>query len=213
MKINKRLQKTKEEWVLLTQKYGRNKIVKAVAVLVLILALAYAAKSLLFAAFVNGRPISRISLIKALEAQGGQSVLDNLVDKELIYQQAKRQKINVTQAEIDEEIKSIEDLLKGQNLTLEQALEARGETRASLIEQIKLQKMVEGALSSKITITDEEVSKYFNDNKELFGEDPKLDDVSADIKDQLYQEKLSQEYSTWISDLRSNAKIIYLLEF
>ena len=44
----------------------------------------------------------------------------------------------------NEEISRIEDILTEQNLTLDAALEARGETKASLIEQIRLQKIIGG---------------------------------------------------------------------
>lgn len=195
------------------KKRVNTKKVKVLVVVILLLALGYFTRSLFFAAFVNGRPITRISLIKALEAQGGQSILDNLIEKELILQEGRRESISVGKEVIDSEISRIEELLKGQGLSLEEALQARGETMASLNEQIKIQKVVEAILSPKIAITDEEVNKYFEDNKDLFGSDAKLEDVTSDIKDQLFQEKLSQEYSKWISDLRSKAKVTYFLKF
>jgi foldase protein PrsA len=175
--------------------------------------LIYLVKSIFIAAFVNGRPISRIALIQELEKQGGQKVLDSLVEKSLILQEASKEGIKISKDDIDAEISRIEALLKDQNLSLEEALSMRGETRASLSEQIKLQKTVEALLAQKISVTDEEVRKYFDENVDLFGAEAKFEDVKTDAGDQLYQQKLNSEYSKWIEELRQKAKIIYLLNF
>ncbi|PIZ50124.1 hypothetical protein COY29_00400, partial [Candidatus Woesebacteria bacterium CG_4_10_14_0_2_um_filter_39_14] len=39
----------------------------------------YLLRSLIFAAWVNGRPVSRLSLTRALEKQGGKQVLEGLI--------------------------------------------------------------------------------------------------------------------------------------
>jgi len=175
--------------------------------------LIYLVKSLFLAAFVNGRPISRIALIQELEKQGGQKVLDSLVEKSLILQEANKEGVKISKADIDAEIARIEALLKEQNLSLDEALSMRGETKASLYEQIKLQKTVEALLAQKINVTDEEIKKYFDENIDLFGADAKYEEIKADAGDQLYQQKLNSEYSKWIEELRQKAKIIYLLNF
>lgn len=178
-----------------------------------ILLILFLGRSLVFAAFVNGLPVSRISVIKELEAQGGKSVLDNLIEKSLVFQEASKQGVKIGQEVVDAEIARIEDLLKGQGLTLDQALEARGETRESLIEQIRLQKTIEAILGAKVTITEEEMKKYFGDNKDLFAEGAKYEDVKEDIRAQLFQTKLSEQYAKWIEELRAKAKIIYFVKF
>lgn len=170
-------------------------------------------KSLLVAALVNGMPVSRLALIKELEVQGGQKVLDSLIEKSLIFQEARKQKVSVDKDTIDKEIARIEALLKDQNLTLDDALSMRGETRANLIEQIRLQKTVEAILGSKINITDEDIKAYFEKNKDLFEAKAKLEEVKDSVKEQLYQQKLSDEYSKWITELKSKANILYLLKF
>ena len=176
-------------------------------------ALGYLAKPLIFAASVNGRFITRIELIRELEKQGGADVLDNLITKALIFQEGKNRGIGVTEDEVNTEITRIEGVVSAQGTSLDEALMLQGQTRGDFLEQIKLQKTVEKLLAEKIVVTDEEVKKYYDENKQLFGEDSKFEDVSDKVKSQLMQEKLSSEYQSWIAELRKNAKLNYFVNF
>lgn len=171
----------------------------------------YFSRSLIFAAWVNGRPIYRYSLISELEKQGGKQVLDGLIEKALINSEAAKNKIKVEQSEIDSEIKKIEEMISGQGLTLDDALKFRNQTKKDLTRQIEIQKMVEKLLSSKIVITDAELKDYFNTNKSLFGQNPVFDKVKDQVKNQVLQQKLSEQYSTWITELKTKSKILYFI--
>ncbi|MEK7112755.1 MAG: hypothetical protein AAB875_05505 [Patescibacteria group bacterium] len=173
----------------------------------------FLARSVFLAAFVNGTPISRIKLIKELEKQGGKDVLSSLIERSLIFQEAKRLGVKVGGDVVETQIKSIEEIIKGQNLTLNDALAARGQNRADLVEQITIQKTVEAILGQKINISDEDISKYFEENKELLPKDSKLEDVKEDIRKQLFQQKLNEEYTKWIAELKGKAKILYFVNF
>ena len=173
----------------------------------------FLARSVFLAAFVNGTPISRIKLIKELEKQGGKDILNSLIERSLIFQEAKRLGVKVPGDVVENQIKSIEEIIKGQNLTLDDALAARGQNRADLVEQITIQKSVEAILGQKINISDEDISKYFEENKELLQKDAKLEDVREDIRKQLFQQKLNEEYTKWIAELKGKAKILYFVNF
>lgn len=187
------------------------KVVKSVLLPLAVIAILYLSRSLIFAAWVNGRPIFRLSLVKELERQGGKQVLDSLIDKSLIYREAKLNKIKIEKKELDSEIKKIEDLVSAQGLTLDDALKFNNQTRQNLVEQIKTQKLVEKLLSSKITISEAELKDYFTKNKSLFGQNPVFDKVKDQVYDQLFKQKLSEIYSSWIADLKAKAKILYFV--
>lgn len=193
------------------KKFFAKKSVIASLIVIFILALLYFARSLFFAAWVNGRPISRLSLTKELEKQGGQQVLDSLIERSLVYSEAQKSNIKVEQSEVDSEIKKIEEMISAQGLTLDEALQFRNQTRTDLIDQIKIQKLVEKLLASKIVITDKELKDYFDKNKSLFGQNPVFDKVKDQVKEQVFQQKLSEEYTTWITDLKTKAKILYFI--
>ena len=195
----------------------RSKVLKTRRGRIILITLAVAlllflGKSLFVAALVNGRPISRLALTSELERQGGQKVLDSLIEKSLIFQEGSRAGVKIDKEVVDQEISRIETLLKEQNLTIDEALSMRGETRKGLSEQIRLQKTVEALLAQKINISEEEAKAYFDNNKEIFGTNAKFEDVKSNVKDQLYQQKLNEQYSSWIAELKGKAKILYLLK-
>ena len=88
----------------------RNKKLVALAALIIlfIILLLYFFKGLFIAAIVNGEPITRLSVVKELEKQSGKATLDNLITKKLILQEAKKRNVQVTKADLDSEIKKIE---------------------------------------------------------------------------------------------------------
>jgi len=191
---------------------GSARFVRVALLLLIAALLGYFGRPLLFAASVNGQFITRYKLIRELEKQGGQQTLDNLVTKAIIFQEAKNKGVGVSQEEIDSELTRIEGIVSQQGSTLDQALALQGQTRQDLMEQIRLQKSVEKLLADKLVVTAEEVKTYWDENKELYGEDSQLEEVSQEIKDTLMQEKLTTSYQPWISELKSAAKINYFVE-
>jgi len=180
---------------------------------ILLLGILYLLKSLIFAAFVNGRPIFRLNVVSVAEKQNGSTILANLIEKELIFNEAKKAGIKITDQMVDDEINNIKAILTQQNITLEQALEMSKQDLKSLKEQIKIQKIVEQILGSKITIQDTEITEYFETNKEYFGANARIDDVKDQIKEELFKQKLSAEYTTWIEEIKVNAKIKYIVNY
>jgi len=180
---------------------------------VLLLVVLFLLKSLIFAAFVNGRPILRLSVISVAEKQDGLTVLDNLIEKKLIWSEAKKQGIKITEQEVDKEITNIEDILSQQNITLDQALKLSKQDMKSLREQIKVQKIVEQILGKDITVDESEITEYFETNKEYFGVNSKIDDVRSQIQEELFKQKLSTEYTKWIEQLKVSAKIKYIVNY
>ena len=191
----------------------KNKKFKYSAIIILIAILLALTKSLFVAALVNGWPVSRIAVIKALEKQGGSDVLNTLVERSLIFQEAGRLGVKISDDVINTQITSIEEILKGQSLTLEEALAARGQTKKDLIDQIRIQKTVEAILSQKINISEEDTAKYFEENKALLDEGAVLEDVKEDIRGQLFQQKLNDEYRKWVEELKAKSKILYFVNF
>ena len=192
--------------------FDRKKAIIIAAILG-VAALGYLGRGLFVAALVNGMPISRLAVVRELEKQGGSQTLDNLVVKSLIFQEARKKGVTVSQEELDQEISRIDEIVSKQGMTLDEALALQNQSKNDLIEQIKIQKTVERILADKIVVTDEEVKDYFDKNKELFDDGAKLEDVSGEIRNQLAQTKLSSAYQSWITDLKANASINYIVTF
>jgi len=189
--------------------------IKTAIIIVVIIALgvlAYIYKGLFIAATVNGSPISRLAIIQELEKASGKNLLDSLIIEKLVQNEANAKKITVSNDEINGEIKKIEDRIVAQGSTLDAALAAQGMTMEDLKKQIILQKEVEKLVADKINVTDEEVTQYIKDNAISIPEGQEAT-TTAQIKDELRNQKLNKEAAALITTLKSQAKIRYFVNY
>jgi len=189
--------------------------IKTAIIIVVIIALgvlAYIYKGLFIAATVNGSPISRLAIIQELEKASGKNLLDSLIIEKLVQNEANAKKITVSNDEINGEIKKIEDRVVAQGSTLNAALAAQGMTMEDLKKQIILQKEVEKLVADKINVTDEEVTQYIKDNAISIPEGQEAT-TTAQIKDELRNQKLNKEAAALITTLKSQAKIRYFVNY
>ncbi len=187
---------------------------RIIAAVIVVLLLAYFTRGLFVAAVVNGSPISRVAVIHQLEKSGGKAALENLITQKLIADAAKKQGISVSASEIDVEVKKIEAQVAsaGQGATLDTLLAQRGMTRDDLTAQITVQKQVEKLLGDKVEVADSDVDKYITDNKITL---PKGEEAAdrVQIKEQIRQQKLSQEGQAYIDSLHTGAKVSYFVQY
>lgn len=201
------LPKTSNEPTVETPKGGK-KTLLTLAGIVLVLGFLYYFKDLFMVATVNGKPITRFAVISELEKQNGQSVVDNLITKELILQEASKKGVSVSNDDINNEVKKIEDELSAQGQTLDQVLEMQGLRKSDVEENLRVKLYIERILADQISVSDEDAQTYFNENKTLYP-NAKFEDEKAAIKESLAQQKLQESFQTWITDLKANAKINY----
>ena len=173
--------------------------------------LIYQNKDLLVVATVNNKPISRQRFNQQIESQYGQQVLETMINEELIKQAAKDQNIVIDQEKIDEEMAKIEESLP-EGMSLDQALQTQGISRETLEEQMQLQLAIEEILSPKIQITDEELKQYIEENKDYFSATQEAQ-IKEEAQESLRQQKLNQNFQTWLQELTEKAKIIRWLKF
>lgn len=196
----------------LFKKLSSKKLLIPLAVLVLLGALYYF-KDLFVAAVVNGQPVSRLSIVSDLEKKYGKRALDSVITEKLIFQEARKQKVSVTQQEIARALAELEQNIGSQGQTLDQALLAEGLTMEDLIKQIRIQLTLEKLLSDKIEVTDEEVKNYIEQNKSFLPEDTGSAQLQESIRDQIKNQKLSQEFQNWITSVKDDARIFYFTDY
>lgn len=184
-----------------------------VALLILIGLGLYYFRGLFVVATVNGQPITRLEVIKELEKQAGKQTVNTMVTKILIMQEAKKQNISVSEAEINTEVKKVEDNLSKQGQNLDQLLAMQGGTRTSFIEDIKLRKLVEKMLAKEVAVTDAEINAYIEQNKEAMPEGSSSATLRENVKEQLTQQKLGTQFKTWLDNLQKNSKISYIVTY
>lgn len=184
----------------------KRKTMGVIVVIVIVLILGYMFKGLFVAATVDGSPITRLAVVEELEKVSGKQALDSLIAKKLVNTEARKKGVVVSDDEINIEISKIEDQVKAQGGTLEQALAAQGMTRDILKEQIRTQKMLEKLITNKIEVTDAEVAQYIKDNKVSVPADQE-EKYNSLVKDQLTQQKLNAARQSLASDLKARATI------
>jgi len=134
-----------------------------------------------------------------------------MINEELIKQAARDQKIVISQEKIDEEMAEIEKSLP-EGMNLDQALQMQGMSRENLEEQMRLQLAIEEILAPKIQITDEELKEYIEENKDYFSATQEAQ-IKQEAQESLRQQKLNQNFQTWLQELTEKAKINRWLKF
>lgn len=183
-----------------------------IAAVLVVGALVFYYKDLLVAATVNGSPISRLAMIRQLEKSAGKNMLDNLITKKLINDEAVKRHINISEDMINAAIQNTETQVKAQGQTLEEALAVQGMTQADLRDQIVIRKELEQMLADKIQVSDDEIQQYIKDSQVAIPAGQETE-YQNQIKDQLQQQKLNSVAGTFVESLKSNASIHYFVQY
>ena len=170
-------------------------------------------RGILVAATVNGEPVLRFTVIKELEKQGGNQALEALVAEKLVYQEAKKQNINVDDNEINDQIKRMEEAISGQGQNLDTLLSAQGLTRDDLTRRIKAQLLSEKLLGDKLMVKPEEIDEYVKNNQGTFDQSLSQEEIKKQVEEYLKQSKFNTEFNPWLDGLKTSAKIQYLVNY
>ncbi|QUL57467.1 peptidylprolyl isomerase [Paenibacillus tritici] len=124
-------------------------------------------------ATVNGTDITKAELYDKLVEAGGESTLQNLITTTLVGQEAKKANIKVTDADINQEIEDLKTQFGGEE-ALNNALQQSSMTIEDLKKQMPLQVEIRKLIEPKIKITDEDISKYFEENKAKYNQEEEV---------------------------------------
>lgn len=161
---------------------------------------------------VNNEVITKDDLYEALVEQNGQAALDSLISDKIIELELKKQNITVTEESIQEEMDKIASQYGGQE-AFEQALAAYGYTLDDIKTNIEKSLEVQKLLEPKITITEDEMKTYFEENKDSFNAEEQVkashilvdsEEKGKEVKNKLSAGEdfanLAKEYSTDLSN-------------
>ncbi|MDI6870407.1 MAG: peptidylprolyl isomerase [Bacillota bacterium] len=119
-------------------------------------------------AVVNGEPITRAEFISTLEEVAGAQILDRMITVRLLLQANKKEKL-VAPEEIDREFADVRAQFPAETEFLA-ALKANGLTPDSLRQQIEAKLVLDRLAVKGVTVSDEEIAQYFEQNQEELGE-------------------------------------------
>jgi parvulin-like peptidyl-prolyl isomerase len=182
-------------------------------ILVIIAVLLFVFRGLFIVAIVNGQPITRFGLDRALEKKYAKQEVSSLITQTLIFQEASNKNITVSDGEINSSVKQVSDSLSKQGQTLDSALALRGMTKQDFIDQLKIQKIVEKILGDQVKVSDKEVQDYVDKNKDSLPTGLSDSDLKNQVRQQLEQQKLSDKAQAWIADLQKKANVNYFVNF
>jgi len=180
---------------------------------VLIAGLLYLLRGYFVVATVNGEPISRYSIIRQLESQGGSEVLQGKVTEALIRQEADNRNVDITQAEIDAEVESLKSEFEAQGQNFEQILELQGMSMDQLRQQINIQLMVEKMFGDDVEVTQEEIDQYLEEFEDTLPEYESEEVKLQAVRENLEQTKLVETFQSWLQTAQTEADINYLFEY
>lgn len=157
---------------------------------------------------VNDVKITKDEFYDYLVSQNGDDAINALILEKIIELELKENNIKITQDQIDAEYqKAIESY--GDEATMEQALAYYGYTKDEFLNNIKMNLSIEALIEPSITITDDEIKAYFDENKDDFNqaEQVKASHILLDTEEEAKQvlakiqsgesfEDLAKEYST-----------------
>jgi len=190
-------------------------IVGAVAIVLVGLAIYY--RSVFVVAMVNGQPITRLAYMHETESvyipdarvTAGKQALNQLVTKTLLFQEADKRKIVITEKMVDDEVATTRKSLEKSNQKLEEALSSQGDTLPAYRERIKIQKLIE-KLVGDVVITDKEIADYMEKNKESIPQTADANEIKDQIKETIKQQKYNEKLQALIQSLQQKAKVSYL---
>lgn len=183
------------------------KILLIIAIGVVVFLLVQKNRGLFIAGTVNKTPISRWELNAKMAEKYAAQTFEEIVSEKLLAENLKKNKIVVTQEEVQAELAKIK-LQYGGEEQFKAAIVQFGMTEEKALESIEqsigLKKIIEA--QGKIEITDAAVSQYFTENKANYT-GKKLEDVAVEIKEILYQQEIYTKSQEWYSEIRKNAQV------
>ncbi len=180
-------------------------------------------------ASVNNEQITQQEYLAALRNQAPQSsqlgnfeiipfrlrVLNSMIDRQLLLQQAEEKgiKAEVTDQDVEDLINQILESNDMKQDELVSRLEEQGSSlsdfkqsiRQSLELNDRIQKTIEKSYNH-ITVSDEDVKKEFEDNSDKY-QDKTFDEVKEDIKNSLLQARQNEVFNNWMENVRADADI------
>jgi foldase protein PrsA len=170
-------------------------------------------------AAVGDEKITKAELYDTLVKYYGAETLENMIVDKIIEAETKKADVNITDAEIQMEMDRIIEAYGGQE-AFDQQMTLSGTTAETLKADIASYLNTLKLLEPRITVTDEEINTYFEDNKDYFAQPEQVeashilvdDEATAnELKAQLDDGKdfaeLAAKYSTDASNAQSGGEL------
>ncbi|MBA9028787.1 peptidylprolyl isomerase [Peribacillus huizhouensis] len=170
---------------------------------------------------VDGSKISKDELYDALVTQYGATALDTLITNKLVDLEADKEKVKITDKEIQTELDTMMESYGGKD-AFEAQLASSGLKTADIEEDIRSYLKTVKLLEPRIKITDDEMKEYFEANKDQYAQAEQVEASHILVKDEATAKevakkladggdfaKLAKEYSTDTANASNGGKLGY----
>lgn len=169
-------------------------------VILFIAGILYLNKGLIVAGMVGSRPLWRWDLEKRLIASAGTETFDQLVNEQILRNEAAAKNITVSSKEVDDKIAEAEKSLAGRT-TLKDALAQRNMTMEDLRQLVEIQALAD-KVSATLPVTDQEVNDYITKNK-----DTMTATEEAGLKSEAKTALSQQKFQDFFTGLKKTTKV------
>lgn len=182
------------------------KTILIVLLIIVVALLGYFKKNWFVAAMVNNKPVTNFELLNRMNKTYRTQTLDQIINERVIFDEAGKKNVVVSDAELDERIKTIEAQVGGGE-SLDALLTQQRQSRSDLRSQLKIQITIEKLYAGEASPSAEELEKFLTENKEtLTATEPAKQREEA--LESLKQRKLSQIFNDKFQQLKNDANII-----
>ncbi|MFB5194296.1 peptidylprolyl isomerase [Neobacillus sp. KR4-4] len=195
-------------------------IILSVLIVASVILLSFTLKKEDTVATFNGEAISKDQLYSEMVEQYGPATVDKIISEKIVAAEAKKQKVSVKDSELNQEIETLKASYGGEE-AFNKALETNNTSLTYLKQDLKNYLTIKKLLEPEITITDEEMKTYFNENN-TFAQAEQIkashilvaDEKTANVvKEKLNNggdfAKLAKEYSTGESTKDAGGELGY----
>jgi foldase protein PrsA len=135
-------------------------------------------------AYVNNDEITKDQLYASMLDNGGKQTLDNMINELIVNQAAQKAGITVTDQDVQTELDALKKQMGSEDM-YQQALQQYGMTEAKLKEQLHMQAALKKLLADKISVTDDAIKTYYDQNKQQYAtpEQVQLSQIVVKTKD------------------------------
>lgn len=175
-------------------------------------------------ALVGGDPVTKDELYDDLVEQNGQATLDSLITDRIREKEVKKHKISVTEKEINQELENLKEQNGGEE-AFNHLLEEYGLSLEAVNEDLKANLEIKKLLELEVSVSEEEMKKYFEENKEMLGEEDRVqvrhilvesEDTAKEVKGKLAAgedfAELAKNYSIDTSNKDTGGELGYIFK-
>ncbi len=152
-------------------------------------------------AWVDKFPITRFEYWNTLEkTPEATQVREQMVIERLLLHEQRKRNIEVTDKEIEEEFKKVEEQIGKENI--ENQLNQFNLTKDEFKKQLRIRLVIKKMFGQDIKVSNEELEKYTKDSEQNLS--------SEKIKEQLIAQKTQENFLSWLEEAQKSPRVLRL---